>query len=960
MARPPTTAGRPGQGHDRPRPAAGPGPAAGTVAARPRPDTSVVLAERPIDGLTDLWLTELPGGGVASRHDPGTRLTARSLFHLVRRGGGGDVRVMLPHGARHRNLFRELAALLRRDVLITPADAELATWPPGEAGGPSDTIPIDQATGLATDWLVVHPPGPDGALPAWYELAGGLVRPRSGLVALPLPGGVALGTRTDFVARRDAAARLLAGHPGLVTIAVTTRDGGFLTGTYSGAQNIYSGHRLAEALGDLPSWGGDIRAWLTWPADPALQRRLRANLVEIADTMGATVWAPPPGGSVEFIDACADLGAVDRDGRLARWQQHSPSGETDRPQFESDADGRLVPVGGPVAGSYPGVALVSVVRQREAAMADRYSRLDGPTGLFIVDLAVLRDGRLAAVRADDTLLALGPNECRMLLAAAGWWDEDVVLLSPADPQMFVEAQFAGLGVDVWALPPGASIEVVDGQPVALGPDRSPVEWRRLRPTGGPPRPARWRSRSGRLVPAAGRRPTPPEVPIRHPPATAPLSPGPIAAPRPPASPNRSPVARPSLRPAAPDLPAGRPRPLSQPVELDHREEAGPTVTGRPVRGVRPAWPSEPAPARPAPPTARATARAAAAPRSAPPGAAPRPDPEGAPNPWTVLNEDPAPEPGVADPPASSLPVLPRPGTAAARRERLRGIPWLPPRPPVNTEPFELYVRTDGPPAAASADGVPSPDLFLLGELVPPAPRLDAPPGHLLRVRVGRGAAVDLAAADQHVPPTLYLSFAGRDVFLLPAGRLDRVRVLEGYALDQSGEPVPLDVPGTGAVRLRCAGAPHGVDNLPGDAPRWPDKGPATAYALFPPAVWADSGGLGLYRRRPPVRRGHRLLELRIERGDAINVRACARELAPLRLVRPTAAELRAVRIDLVLPPRHFDRATVTQVLAARRRRWRPVAARASRPLSDLLNDQEPEGQRAVPEPTGQYRALRAR
>ncbi|WP_432974637.1 hypothetical protein [Dactylosporangium sp. CA-233914] len=912
MARPPTTARQPGHETDRLRTAVGPDRAVTRAAGAPaRPAAaSAALAERRIDGLTDLWLTELPDGGVAAAHDPGTRLSADSLTQLVRAAGGdADVRIMLPHGARHLSLFRALAGRVGRDVLITPADAELSHRTPGDSGGPTDTVPVDQATGLATDWLVVHPPGPGRPLPGWFDLSGGLVRPRAGLVTLALPGGVALVTRADFVARRSAVARLMAGHAGLTTIAVAVRDGGFLIGTYSGTQSIYSGHRVAEALGDLPTWGGDIRTWLTWPADPALQRRLRSNLVELADTMGTTVWAPPPGGSAELGDASADLSAVDRDGHVARWQPHAPSGDTARAQFESDADGRLVPVGGPLAGSYPGVALVSVSRQREAAMADRYARLDSRAGLFAVDLAVLPDGRLATVRADDTLLALGPNECRMLLAAAGWWDEDLLLLCPADPgdlHHYAAALFAGLGVDVWVLPPGAVVDVRAGQPVAIGPDRAPVEWQRLATPGDSPRPPRWRSQGGRLV--------------------RPIAAGAAREARR-AHPERD-------RDEATAAGAASASSAARPSSGDRYRR----TVRRPTMDALTGEASEPASA-----TAARNQPVPAA-RTSPGSAAPAPSLPVLPRPDQPVPAPPA-APGSAAP-APSLPVLPRPGTAAGRRERPRGIAWLPSRPAVNTEPFELYIHTDVTPAQAAEDGVPSPDLFLLGELAPPAPRLDAPPGHLLRVRVAPGAAVDLTATDQHVPPTLYLSFAGRDVFLLPAGRLDRVRMLAGYALEPSGEPIRLDVPATGAVRLRCVGARHGVDGLPGDVPRWPAKHTAKAYALLPPTGWADSGGLGLYRRRPPARHGHRLVELRVEPHDAIDLRACARELASLALVRPTAAELRAARFDLILPARYFDRTTVTQVLAVRRRRWRPITPRENHTLSELLDPQEPAGQRS--------------
>ncbi|MEK8104326.1 hypothetical protein NKG94_02670 [Micromonospora sp. M12] len=71
------------------------------------------------------------------------------------------------------------------------------------------------------------------------------------MVGLPLPAGLALATRADFVTRRATAHRLTATSDGLVTVAATARGAGFLVGDYGGTQKVHGGEQLAALLGDL-------------------------------------------------------------------------------------------------------------------------------------------------------------------------------------------------------------------------------------------------------------------------------------------------------------------------------------------------------------------------------------------------------------------------------------------------------------------------------------------------------------------------------------------------------------------------------------------------------------------------------------------------------------------------------------------------------------------------------------
>src|SRR4051812_39777402 len=86
---------------------------------------------RRVAGLFDLWLESHPDGGVAAPGDPDLALTARDLVDIVRRSGdpADDVRLLTDHGESLGPLFAEVAGLLGRDVLVTPAGATVRHRP---------------------------------------------------------------------------------------------------------------------------------------------------------------------------------------------------------------------------------------------------------------------------------------------------------------------------------------------------------------------------------------------------------------------------------------------------------------------------------------------------------------------------------------------------------------------------------------------------------------------------------------------------------------------------------------------------------------------------------------------------------------------------------------------------------------------------------------------------------------
>lgn len=89
---------------------------------------------RRIPGLFDLWLTSGARGGLVLPTRPERPLTARAITELVRRSGeaADDVRILTDDGARHAELFSEVAGLLAHDVLVSPEGAEIR-----QHGGPA-------------------------------------------------------------------------------------------------------------------------------------------------------------------------------------------------------------------------------------------------------------------------------------------------------------------------------------------------------------------------------------------------------------------------------------------------------------------------------------------------------------------------------------------------------------------------------------------------------------------------------------------------------------------------------------------------------------------------------------------------------------------------------------------------------------------------------------------------------
>ena len=184
---------------------------------------------------------------------------------------------------------------------------------------------------------------------------------------------------------------------------------------------------------------------------------------------------------------------------------------------------------------------------------------------------------------------------------------------------------------------------------------------------------------------------------------------------------------------------------------------------------------------------------------------------------------------------------------------------------------------------ALTEGVPSPALFLAGYLDREQLAARTAPGHVLRIRVETGGAVDIVASEATPPRENAAALELDDVYLLPVGWLSSCRVTAIYEVSRSGDPVLTREVDGAPLRLAPAGASHGVDGLPEEAQRWPHgrlRSTATRYVLVP-----EAGGLGPWQRlhahRPAPRPGPGILAVRVGRGQAIDITATASAMAGL-------------------------------------------------------------------------------
>jgi len=279
---------------------------------------------------------------------------------------------------------------------------------------------------------------------------------------------------------------------------------------------------------------------------------------------------------------------------------------------------------------------------------------------------------------------------------------------------------------------------------------------------------------------------------------------------------------------------------------------------------------------------------------------------------------------VASPPAAPSRFIdgPRLGPAA-RKDTWHGVAWLPAQPQVNEEACDLYVECHVDPDRVARDGLPTPHLFVAAHLDRDRLAARTLSAFLLRLHVGPGAAVDVAASEAEPPEAAAALLEDADVYLLPAGWLNRCRLVTAYRVDRRGQLAGERRYADAAVTIDSQGAAHGVPGLPDDVVRWPHgpmRSTATRFVTVPRA------GLGswrpLHRRRPPVQPGHTLLEIRVGRAQAIDVTATHEALRPLPSVRTILPRLSAENVEHLLPATAYPSVTVDAEYHAEPDGWR--------------------------------------
>ncbi len=218
--------------------------------------------------------------------------------------------------------------------------------------------------------------------------------------------------------------------------------------------------------------------------------------------------------------------------------------------------------------------------------------------------------------------------------------------------------------------------------------------------------------------------------------------------------------------------------------------------------------------------------------------------------------------------------------ASVRGRNPHNIAWLPAVPLTNADPLDLYVWTTIPPEHVPSHGLPVADVFLLAHLDGERLAARQRSGFVLRLSIPHGTAVDPSAYTTRLPARLqHRVREAPDIYLVPLAWLSAVTITGWYQLDGDGGCASAWSIDGAALTVCFKGADHGVPGLPSEVVRWPARRDTVdAYLTLPDDPdWIQArlstypGWLPLYRRRPNVAPGYRLLEVAVARRCAIDL-----------------------------------------------------------------------------------------
>jgi len=894
-------------------------------------------------------------------------ISSTALASTVRAQGDRetDVRLLVDDGERHLTLANDLANTLGCDVYLTPRGAVVRYLRESNpiTGDTWEAVAVDPATGQPVDWVVVRPLGLPPTAATWFVSVRGRLRRGQGLVTVALPDGVAFATRTTYRDTTHLAARLMPSLHSLTTVAVNADLGRFEiarfedepepppaaepprrrlvfgrgqreaprppgaagreTGTARATVQLGGAQFATLVRASLDVIHPDVLVALTWPTDPAACATLHKQLLALADGLGRTVWVPEPPGAAFVLAGLGEFGAVDEVGAPSRWRAYPPStaGDELMTLFGTDLDGRLTPLGEVSAARFLGVPFVSVPAPQLERLRHWYSAIAPLPGLFPIDLTVLPDGRLGVMLQHGVAVVAGPRELQAMLRDAGWAGEDLLLLAQPPAPVWnttidhARALVEGLRTDLWLATLGADVWVqADGTLAADGPDGADHAWCCV---------AFGRAAAAVTLPAALAVPR--------------LTDGRVV-PRPKFDPTSAAAA---LGLVTPVTGANGPQPYG--LAAGVADELTPRLAHMPAAGLSAL----------AGPTAALAGGSSGVPALAG-GSSGVPAPAGgssgvpAPAGDRAVSFDQAPVPtgnGAATGATAGATGGPTPLGRALGLQAPHGIPWLPESPAVNAHPMDLYLWTPLTNDQVEAWGLPCADLFLLAGQDPLRLADRRPTGYLLRVRVPAGAAVDLREHTRHAPASVQQRLVDTgNTHLLPLVWLRDMRVTARFDLDGAGGVRARTDVGAGELAIRFEGAGHGVTGLPNEVVHWPDKGSRAdtpCYLLLPEESAMSlsiihGGYVALYRKKPPMQEGYRLLEVKVRRRCAIDVPATLDSLAGMNIIGRMHD---FVGLDLLLPEADLAKAVVTKI-------WRhgpngrPVMDRLASPtLYDALLDE---------------------
>lgn len=412
-----------------------------------------------------------------------------SLPSMVRARGERetDVRLLVDNGERYLTLANDLANTLRCDVYLTPHGTRVRYLHESNAitGDTWEAVAIATDTEHPVEWLVVRPLGLPESVATWFTSARGRLRQSNGLVTVALPDGIAFATKATYRDTAHLASRIMPSTNNITTVAVNAELGRFEITRFDDAGSLLGGVEFATLVSaSLDVLNPDVQIALTWPTDPALCASLDTELMRLADGLNRTVWVPQLPGAAFVLPGFGEFVAVDEVGAPSRWRAYpSRLSEDWEPNYGTDLDGRLAPIGEVAGRRFPGVPFVSVPPHQLEHLKPWYAAIAPCDGLFPLDLAVLPDGRLGVQLKDGNTVVTGPRELHVLLREAGWTGEDLLLLAQPGAEVWntaidhARSLVDGLSTDLWLPTLGAEVWAqADGTLAADGPDGADHAW----------------------------------------------------------------------------------------------------------------------------------------------------------------------------------------------------------------------------------------------------------------------------------------------------------------------------------------------------------------------------------------------------------------------------------------------------------------------------------------------------